>query len=112
MIDIQRDDLLVIGSDEFPVRAVAVYGQTLLGSSAGLRRIAKTACSTKRYPQISAGKRSAAVANLSNLRCAPLDPVDAETARRNELDSPYQLRSTIIGDGNSFAQIFIEVNQR
>jgi hypothetical protein len=111
-LDIRRDDLLTIGAVEYPVKAVAVYDQTGLGATAGLSRMARTSCSTKRYPEISGGKRSAAAVNLTGLKCTPLDPVDADTARRNELNTPYQLRTTFIGDGSSFAQIFVEVDQR
>lgn len=47
---------------------------------------------------MSGGKRSDRVANLSNVRCLPVDPVDPrnDIAQRLGLDSPIELYQTVV----------------
>ena len=61
--------------------------------------MAIVSCSTKRAT-ISSGKRGAAVANLTGLKCTPLDPVDAELATRAGLSTPLEVWQTFIQGGN------------
>lgn len=51
--------------------------------------------STKRAPAMVDGVRGDAVAMLAEVRCSPLDPVDAETRQRQGLESPYRLFQTM-----------------
>ena len=54
-------------------------------------RMASVSASTKRPPAISSGKRGAASTKISSLKCTPLDPVDAETARRVNVGTGYEV---------------------
>ena len=55
------------------------------------RLFATVTASTKRSPAISSGKVGAAVANLTSLRCTPLDPVDPELRQRLTLNTPHEI---------------------
>lgn len=57
---------------------------------------ANATCATKRTPAISGGKRGAPSAYLSNVPCTPAYPVDAETLRRVNLNTPYQVRRAFV----------------
>jgi hypothetical protein len=54
-------------------------------------RLATVACSTKRVPAITGGKRGEAATHLSGLTCTPLDPVDPEVVRRLNLNTAHEL---------------------
>ena len=67
-------------------------------TSAAFDLLAVVACSTKRAAW-AAGKRSTPAANLTGLKCTPLDPVDADTAERAGLDSPIQVFQVFLDGG-------------
>ena len=58
-----------------------------------------TTCATKRTPAMSGNKRGVPAAYLSGVPCSNSFPVDAETQRRLNLNTPYQLWVTyVFGD--------------
>lgn len=58
--------------------------------------MATVTCSTKRLPAYSGSKRGDPVANLTGLKCTPLDPLDAELRNLPVLTSPYEALQTFI----------------
>ena len=108
-IDIIDGDLLVIGSDEYPIRKANIWDSSGLANSATHVLKATVACSTKRSPtEDTDGFIGTPVANLTGLYCRPLDPVNTELARSEGIESAYELRYTIIANSTSFAQLFVE----
>lgn len=60
-------------------------------ASPSFLKMAIVTASTKRAT-MSGALQGPPIANLSGIKCTPLDPVDAETLTRLKLDSAYQLR--------------------
>lgn len=58
--------------------------------------MARVTASTKRAPAMVAGKRGAAVTNLTGVKCMPLDPVSAEVALRVGTNAPQELLQTFV----------------
>lgn len=108
-LDIERGDVLVVGSNEYPVRAVEHYDSHGFGSSPSFALLAAVSCSTKRNPAVSGGKRGPPAVELNGLSCTQLDPVDPEAAHYAGLDAPYTKRQTFISDGTDYAHLIIEV---
>lgn len=67
-------------------------------SSPSFRRLASVTAATKRPPALAGGKRGAPETYLTNLRCTPLDPVDAELRQRLALDAAHELLKTLVDD--------------
>lgn len=65
-----------------------------MGKSFGA--LATVACSTKRPPPITGGKRGPATTYLTDLACTPLDPVDAEVRQTFQLDTAHELLQTFV----------------
>ena len=65
-------------------------------SSRSFARLATVTASTRRSPAVSGGKRGAPTTNITSLDCTPLDPVQAETAFRAGLESPFGLLGTFV----------------
>lgn len=106
MIDIREGDVLVIGSEEYPVKAVEVWTKASFNTY-GFQRMANVSASTKRAT-ISSGKRSAPTANLSGLKCTPLDAITAEVAARLALESPVRMLETFLSDSTGFLHVIVE----
>lgn len=64
-----------------------------------VRRMTPVIASTKRA-QVTQGQRTEPTRFLTEVRCAPLDPVDPETKERMRLDTPYGLLQTFTDDAN------------
>ena len=66
--------------------------------SRSLRRMMTKTLSSTEPPALSSGKRSDRTANLTGVRCTPVDPVDPrnEIAQRLGLDSPVELYQTTV----------------
>lgn len=62
----------------------------------GMRRFLTVQASTKRAPAMVGGRRGAAVAYLTAIKCMPLDPVDAELRQRLALNAPHELLQTVV----------------
>ena len=107
-LDIEAGDFLVVGSTEYPVRAVEHYESHGFGTSAAFALRASVSCSTKRSPAVSGSKRGAPAAKLAGLSCTPLDPVDAETETHLQMQTPYTTRQTFISDGTDYARLILE----
>lgn len=107
-IDIKEGDFLVVGSTEYPIRAVSEYNSILLTYSRTFARLATVTASTKRSPAVVGGKRGAPALNLTGLKCTPLDPVDAETRQRLGLDTPHELKQTFLADATGFIHLILE----
>lgn len=60
-----------------------------------LRRLMRDAAMIKRAAMVM-GKRGDPQTHIPLLHCTPLDVVDAETAQRLRLDSPYRLFQTFV----------------
>lgn len=67
--------------------------------SSAFARLASVTASTKRVPAISGGKRGAAATNIASLKCTPLDPVDADVARRMNLGTAVEVLQTFCEAG-------------
>jgi hypothetical protein len=97
-LDIQPGDILVVGSTEYPIKAVAV--QTFrLSPGLGWSILATVTASTKRPPAVSSGKRGSAATQISSLMCTPLDTVSADVALRAGLDTPHNVLQTFVDGG-------------
>ena len=107
MTDILEGDLLVVGTDEHPIKAVEVWSKANFNTR-GFIRMASVSMSTKRVPVIVDGKRGTATTKLSGLKGTPLDPVSAEVIERLGLDSPVRLLETFIGDSTGFLHLIVE----
>jgi len=106
-IDIKEGDLLVIGSDEYPVKSVMEWSKSHFNTY-GFSRMASVSASTKRNPAISSGKRGAAAEKLTGLSITPLDPVSNDIIERLALDSPVRLLQTFIADSSEFVHVIVE----
>ncbi len=104
-LDIKRGDVLVVGTKEYPVRAVEIW--PWVGATPSFAKLATVAASTKRPPAISGGKRGAAVTQIASLNCLPLMPISADVQRRLVLDTPYQALQTFV-EGDSFLLLVVE----
>ncbi len=107
-IDIVTGDFLVIGSNEYPIKKSNVW---LFddASDASFADMATVSCSTKRSSTENNDMFITGIAtNLSGLSCLPLDPVSADMARAQGLESAYELKYTMIADSTSYAQVFVE----
>lgn len=107
-IDIQEGDFLVVGSDEYPIRAVADYDAHGFGASPAFGLLASVSCSTKRPPDVAGGKRAAPAEKLTGLSCTPLDPVNPEIAIQMNMRTPYTTKQTFISDGTDYVKLILE----
>ena len=108
MIDIREGDLLVVGTDEYPVKAVEKWTQADWNTKS-FAHMASVSVSTKRNPTVGAdGKRGTATTSLTGLKATPLDPVDLEVIQRLALDSPVRLLETFISDSTGFVHVVVE----
>lgn len=108
-MDIKEGDILVVAGVDYPVRAVSEYSSERLNNTRTFQTYTTVDATTKRSPAVSSGKRGAPVANLTGLKCTPLDPVDAETRRRLGLETPHELKQTFLAD--SFGYIFLVLEE-
>lgn len=105
-VDIVNGDLLVIGSVEYPIRAVGKWPR-VQASAASFDRSATVSASTKRA-DVTSGERTPAV-KLVGLRVQPLMPVDADTLKKlPDINSPHLMKQTFLRDGKEMVQLIIE----
>ena len=104
-LDIKEGDVLVVGANEYPIRSCAEWSWRY---SRSFRRMATVTASTKRNPALVSGKRGAPVANLTGVKCTPLDPISAELANRLELETPHELLVAFADGGNVFYRLVLE----
>lgn len=71
--------------------------------SVAFGRMATARASTKRAA-LSGGKSAGFAAKLSDVRCLPLMPVDAETRSRPELATFHELKETFVESGLDIAE--------
>lgn len=108
-MDILPGDRLVVGSKEYPIRAVEEWDRHRMGLSASYLRMATVSCSTKRNPAIDGdGNRGDPVTNLTGLLCTPLDPGSAEIIQRPGTNAPMEVLRCIISDSTDFVQLTLE----
>jgi len=67
--------------------------------SSGFAHMATVTASTKRVAAPVSGKTTTPAANLTGVKCTPLDPVDAELQKRLGLDTPHELLQTFVEGG-------------
>ena len=106
MIDIREGDYLVVGLDEYPVKAVEIWNR-LDFNTFSFSVMANITASTKRSA-FSDGKSGAPVAYLTSLAITPLDPVTQDIVERLALESPVRLLETFIADSAGFVHVIIE----
>lgn len=109
-LDIREGDILVIDGTEYPVRSAAWWNGRITFS--GFSRLASVTASTKRSPTLSGGKIGAAVTNLTNVLCTPLDPVDAEVRQRLALNTPHEVLQVYAFNASGFAHLIVEELKR
>ena len=108
-MDILPGDRLVVGTKEYPIRAVEEWDRHRFGSSLTYARMATVSCSTKRNPAMDgSGNRGDPVTNLTGLLCTPLDPRSAEIAQRPGTSAPEETLRCIISDSKDFVQLTLE----
>ena len=107
-LDIIAGDYLVISSTEYPIRAVEHWDTHGFGTSKSYALYATVACSTKRSPAISSGKRGKPANNLTSIYCTPLDRVDADTVAQLKTEVPFYTRQTFISDGTDYARLIVD----
>jgi hypothetical protein len=105
-LDITNGDILVVGSNEYPIRAVAYWAGKITAS--GFSRLATVTASTKRSPAVSGGKVGAPVTKESSITCTPLDPVDPEVRQRLGLQTPHEVLQTYVVDTGGFYHLVLE----
>lgn len=111
-LDIANGDILVVGSEEYPIRAVAFWSGAV-SVNGPFSNIATVTASTKRSPAISGGKVGAPVTNIVIMKCTPLDPVDPEVRQRLGLQTPHEVLQTYVPDGmNGFFHLVLEELKR
>ncbi len=106
-LDVKEGDLLVVNGKEYPIRSVAEWPMSQ-ASYASFARLATKTVSTKGSPGLVNGKRGAPVTLLSNLKCHPLTPVDAETQRRMVIDTPHEVKQTFLDSLSGFYHLIVE----
>ena len=107
MVDILEGDLLIVGSSEYPVKAVEVWTKSSFNTS-GFAKMANVSASTKRPPAITDGLRGSMATNETGLSITPLDPITAEVAERLALESPVRMLETFIADSTGFVHVIVE----
>jgi hypothetical protein len=110
MLDIREGDVLVVAGVEYPIRACEGWAWGLRGQA--MRRLCAVQAWTKRSPLVAGGKRGAPVMHLGDVRCTPLDPVDANVAQRLGLATPHELLQTTADGGNYFYVLVVEELKR
>jgi hypothetical protein len=105
-VDVQNGDFLTVSGTDYPIKSVAEWSHGFAGG--GFSKMASLACSTKRNPSISDGKRSTPTTNVSGLSCTPLDPVDPELQERIGIETPHTLLQTFVDDGTDYVRLVIE----
>lgn len=109
-MDIRNGDILVVGTAEYPIRAVSWWeGEITLR---GFARLASKDAYTKRSPAISGGKVGAAVTQEAAIKCMPLDPLDPEIRERMGLQTPHELLQTYVPDAGGFFYLVLEELKR
>jgi hypothetical protein len=113
-LDIQPGDVLVRGSDEYPVTAVGDYVWQG-AASPGLRRQMTTTYSVKRAPSVVGGARGPAVTHIASVMGMPLDSVSpAAVAETHGGDYRYvQMYTATVMDGEGrYLVLTVEVARR
>lgn len=104
-LDIKEGDYLVVGGKDYPIRSCAEWAW---GSGNGMSRFLRVTASTKRQPALGGGVYGEMTTKLTNVKCMPLDPVDAELRNRLLLDTPHELLQTIADGGGVFYRLILE----
>ena len=107
-LDILAGDFLVVGSTEYPVRAVEDWSTHGFGTSNSFKLMASVSCTTKRPPAVSSGKRGAPAENLTGLKCTPLDRVQPELTAQIPSAMPYDTLQTFISDGTDYSRLILD----
>lgn len=109
MLDIREGDFLVVGTKEYPIKAVLDFAKSEFNTPSFAKLCTVTA-STKRPPTVNAstGLRSTSSTNLSNLKCMPLDPASNEIMVRYGTGAPTELLTTFIADAAGFVELILE----
>jgi len=107
MIDIREGDTLVVGSENYPVKAVEIWTRSNFNTSS-FAKLANVSASTKRNPAISGGKRGTQTTSVTGLKITPLDPVTQDVVERLALESPVRLLETFIADSAGFVHVIVE----
>ena len=110
-LDIVPGDYLVVGSTEYPIRAVEPWDTHGFGTSNSFALMASVSCSTKRSPAIASGKRGKPATQLSGKVCTPLDRVNPETVAQLGTEVPYNTRQTFISDGTNYSRLIIDARR-
>lgn len=104
-LDIKPGDILVVGTNEYPIRAVETW--TWSGPRLAFKRMTTVTASTKRAPAISGGLRGDPATNIVSLKCTPLDPLSADVQKRVMIQTVYQALQTFV-DGTSYLMLIVE----
>ena len=110
-LDIVPGDYLVVGSTEYPIRAVEPWDTHGFGTSNAFTLMASVSCSTKRSPAVAGGKRGKPANNLTDLKCTPLDRVNPETVAQLKTEVPYNTRQTFISDSTNYSRLIIDARR-
>lgn len=105
-LDIREGDILTLGGVEYPILFCGVWKSRRGSTPAQVRMCSETA-GTKRPP--SGVVRGNPVANLSDLKCMPLDPASSMDIELRTLPTaPRVIKRTIVDGGDTFYEVFVE----
>lgn len=110
--NIVQGDILVVGSTEYPIRAVERW--PLRGPVTSFTQAATVTASTKRAPARSSGMTGAPVSQIASLNIMPLMPINAELQQRLALRTPFTTYQTFcFGDarGDDGLRLIVEERQ-
>jgi hypothetical protein len=111
MLDIKAGDILVVDGKQYPIKACEAWVLTQPGVNAlqfGFLMMATLQATVLRNPPMTNGKRGDPQINLANLRCTPLDPVQADIVMRMGLSTPFDVLQTVVADCSGFILLTIE----
>lgn len=114
-LDIKEGDILVVNGTDYNIRRAAQFEWRMGAVGSTFSKLASVDCSTKRQvvttdaTDSNLKKRSAAhVANLSGLKCLPLDSVRAKLAESEGFGRTHTLMETMITDATHYVHLWVE----
>ncbi len=108
-LDIKKGDSLIIGSNSYPILETEWWDFPNALDASFIKQ-ATVSCSTKRQTFTNSKRETStdASANLSNLKCLPLDVISSDLALRTGLQAPHTTRHTQIANDSGYMVIIIE----
>ncbi len=114
-LDILEGDRLVVSGVKYNIRRVGNFSFRKGASSFTFARLANVSCSTERQAVTadsvdgSLKKRTSVhAANLTGLKCMPLDSVRAKLAESEGFGRTHTMMETMLTDSTSYVHLWLE----